>query len=902
MKPNRTKRSLVFLLCLAMILSCTPMQAAARGNTTSARVISQDIAQTDPVSGKNKENTDSITTASDNAAKTAAAVAGSKSSPAADGSEADDPQNGADDQNGNVSQTGKDSGSTGKESGKTISAKQLVEDTGKNSDEDKNDDGSGEENAPDAKDGKTDIDESDDIPIQALASNTVTLYTTNDIHGVVENSDSAIGLAQAAGIAASTENGILVDAGDSTQGASFASITQGADVIRLMNAAGYHAMAAGNHEFDYGAEQLLSNAKLAEFPILSANTMRNGAPMLDQDTIVDVGGHKIGFIGLTTTSTATSSNPGKLENVTFADEVETAKAEIAKLKDSTDAIVLICHMGDNASAAKCTSGQLLDSLSDSERSEIAAVVDGHSHSFENSNHGNTSIPVIQTGTQFTSLGVITLTFGTDSVSASGRLMDYAEAMAYKLNDDGTAAVNKVNSALNEIKASQNAVLSEELCVNSTPLWGGYIYYDYAEPRIVETSYGDFVTDAFAASASTFAKRQNLTAPVIAVENGGGISATLPLGKVTRGDVLNAFNHGNMVEILQITPAQLYAALEAGLVVTGQDAKDGLLLRERVSGSFLQVSGFTYTYDPAGKAGEKVTSVVLDNKTALKRDDTTTALLLASNNYVTSFDAFAGAEKLGELGGEDIIVENYLSEQTSNGKSALSVPTKANRIRIANDQSPATYDVSIPIEDSGNGKTSLAGRVVHLQIDDGNEKSYTLDSSGRLNLTLAKGPHTLYLSESTDAKPVYVNNYSGSGTVTTKDGYYRLAFVVDASELSLPHTHQFSDEWKHNNSRHWRECECGERTDVGEHSYEDGYCTVCGAKDPDYTAGSGSKKDSDRSEKTSSSSSNGTSGGSGDSVRTGDDSRIIFWLTLMLISLSGLMACEIRRRMKHQHHR
>ena len=101
---------------------------------------------------------------------------------------------------------------------------------------------------------------------------TVTLYTTNDLHGVVGSSpdDGVIGLPLIAGIAASTENAILLDAGDATQGASFATVDTGAHVIDVMNAAGYQAMAAGNHEFDYGAEALLRNAEKAQFPVLSA--------------------------------------------------------------------------------------------------------------------------------------------------------------------------------------------------------------------------------------------------------------------------------------------------------------------------------------------------------------------------------------------------------------------------------------------------------------------------------------------------------------------------------------------------------------------------------------------------------------------------------------------------------
>ncbi len=620
------------------------------------------------------------------------------------------------------------------------------------------------------------------LPTAALAAEpvTVTIFSTNDIHGVVAGSDSAIGLPQTAAIRASTPNALLVDAGDATQGASFATVGEGADVIAAMNAAGYDAMVAGNHEFDYGAQRLLDNAALADFPILAANVQRDGAPLLDGSAVVEAGGERIGFIGLTTTATATSTNPAQLAGITFEEEVSFLGAELMALEDRADAVVLLCHLGDNAAAVPCTSRQLLDGLEDDQLRRISAVVDGHSHTVEDWTYTregtDVSIPVVQTGTQFTALGRVELTFADDGVTAAGSVLDYAAASAYPLTPAGETAKGEVEAALAALQEGQEAVLGQTLCETDTPLWGGNIYWDYSEPRIVETSYGDLVTDAFADSARTFATRNGVTAPVVAVENGGGISAALPWGQVTRGDVLGAFNHGNMVEALEITPAQLYAALEIGLTMTGQD-ETGLLLRERVSGSFLQVSGFSYTYDPAGESGAKVTQVVLDDGAALDRDDETTALLLATNSYVAS--AFPAQAKLGELGGEDQIVMEYLLAQTDNGATALSVPADGGRIHIANDKSPATYTVTLPVVDAADGETPLAWQTFHLRVDQGGYQTVTTNGAGELTLEVSKGPHTFYLQEGTDGRPSYTNNYSGSGTVTTREGYYRLGFLAQA---------------------------------------------------------------------------------------------------------------------------
>ena len=608
----------------------------------------------------------------------------------------------------------------------------------------------------------------------------VTIYTTNDIHGTMsageDEESEVIGMAQTAAIAASTENALLVDAGDATQGASFATVTQGADVIAVMNAAGYAAMAAGNHDFDYGKDRLLQNAALADFPILSANVMDGDEPLLDASAVVEVAGKRIGFIGLTTTATATSTNPSLLGEVTFADETAAAEEQIAALAPDTDAIVLICHMGDNDLAVNCTSAELLDGLSDEALANVTALVDGHSHSVEETAYTErgANIPIVQTGTLFTHLGVIEITFSGDEVSAEGSVMDKAAAIEFPLTDAGNEAAAAVETALQEIMAGQLTILGEVLCTSENPLWGGYIYYDYAEPRIAETAFGDFVTDAFAAAASVFAQEQQLDMPIVAIENGGGVSATLPVGEVTRGDVLNAFNHGNLVDVLAVTPAELYTALEAGLTMTGQD-DTGLLIRERVSGSFMQVSGFAYSFDPAGPEGEKVTSVTLDDGTALERTDEETKLLLATNSYVAT--GFPEEDKLGELGGEDMIVEDYLLVATGVGDVPLTYPTVQGRITVDNDQSPDTYEVAVPVT-AGAEAAPAADRELHLRVDDGEYEAVKTDGEGVLRLTLDKGPHTLYLQESADGVPVYVNNYSGSGTVTVAPGYYSLSFTVD----------------------------------------------------------------------------------------------------------------------------
>lgn len=187
------------------------------------------------------------------------------------------------------------------------------------------------------------------VTVKAATGTQITIFHTNDMHGrlldatkVDSNKNTVltqIGADYVAAIKESVPGSLLIDAGDATQGLPFSTVSKGADVINLMNAAGYDGMTLGNHEFDYGKTQLLSNAALAKFPVVSANTMDNGKPLLagingnnGEDFIKTVNGIKVGFFGITTQETVYKTNPSNLPGVTFSDTISTSQAEVTKLK------------------------------------------------------------------------------------------------------------------------------------------------------------------------------------------------------------------------------------------------------------------------------------------------------------------------------------------------------------------------------------------------------------------------------------------------------------------------------------------------------------------------------------------------------------------------------------------
>lgn len=611
----------------------------------------------------------------------------------------------------------------------------------------------------------------------------VIIYHTNDTHGYLSgDGEEIVGIALAAGLKESTPNSILVDAGDATQGLPLASLTKGADVIELMNLAGYDLMTPGNHEFDFGTETFLSNAQKADFPVLAANIYRNGSPLLkdvQEDSsgchaVLEQNGVRIGFFGLTTADTASSTNPAGIKDLEFRDEIETAKTEINHLEEEgADVIVAMCHMGNMD--ASCTSADLADAMTGEYQDKIDIIIDGHSHTVENEE--TNGILIVQTGSGMAGIGKLTLEVRGDEVSASEELLGPAD-LADIVPDAAVA------ERLKQIESSQSDLLGETVGTTETTLWAGQVGV-VALTRLVETNYGDFTADAFRSAAETYLQTlgTDTDLPVIAVENGGGIRAMSPNGDITMGDLISAFPFSNTIYLKKVTPAILYEVMEvSGTALDGQDKETGMLLQQTNSGGFLQISGFTTVFNPDGEEGQKVVSITLDGQTEpLDREDTTTEIMMASNNYIMSggngYTMLADLPKYGEAGGELETVQTYLESCMKDGVLQGYAGT-GNRIQMRGDgYEPKDYTASVLIADQSG--EPLAGQELSYRVDGGQRQNGITDENGILQITLSDGAHGVRLADT--QQEIYVDNYSGFGiTVDEFREQPVLTFLSDGS--------------------------------------------------------------------------------------------------------------------------
>ena len=612
----------------------------------------------------------------------------------------------------------------------------------------------------------------------------IVIYHTNDSHGYLSgDGESVVGIDQIAGLKKADPDSILVDAGDATQGLPLASLTRGADVIELMNLAGYDLMTAGNHEFDFGTEQLLSNAALADFPVLAANIWQNGKPLLGGvregesgcHTVIERNGWKIGFFGLTTVQTETATNPEGIRGLEFRDEVETAKKEIDELEaEGADIIVAVCHMGNGD--APCTSTELAEALTGEYQDKVDVLIDGHSHTVESGEEVN-GIPIVQTGCNMAAVGKLTLTVNGEEVEVEEELLTPADLAAA-----GVQADPEVTAKLSEIEASQAELLNEEIGQTDTTLWAGWIG-NIAPTRLEETNYGDFAADALRSAGEAFQSGRGDSLPVIAVENGGGIREAVYNGTVTEGSLIAAFPFSNTLYMKVVTPQILYQVMEVSAgCLDGQDPETGMLLQQSISGGFLQISGFRTVFNPDAEPGSRVVSVTLEGQSEpLDRNDGETQILMVSNNYIMSggndYTMLGELPKYGEAGGELEAVKSYLEQCLSAGTMEQYAGTEGRILMRGNGYDGGSYTVSVAVADEeGN---PLAAQALSYRVDGGKRVNGVTDAEGYLRIELEEGAHGIRLADS--QQEVYVSNYSGLGLrEDALRAFPSLTFLADGS--------------------------------------------------------------------------------------------------------------------------
>lgn len=557
-------------------------------------------------------------------------------------------------------------------------------------------------------------------PSLALASNlpqaindSVTVMHTNDIHGSYKYSYNAskgtdtVGFDGLAVLYSAQGNApdLLLDAGDTFHGQSFATMSEGKSIAELMDtfyADGYDATTPGNHDWSYGADKLRTmtghSTTGTPFAMLCANaTSSNGiwsssiTKTLNrtwkdgEDSPTFNYKIKVGVVGAMDESLGSSLRADLVAGTSFSSAANAINAEAEQLrKEGCDVVVCIAHTLDAKTFATRLRG-------------VDALIAGHEHINLNekvTGADGKTIHVVEAGSAFAEVGLLSVPYEYDTKGTESTDDDTVAVYAGK-SDEKLYTAKDVNvlltdpnkgstyqSILDEVSNNKIKPLDDAFSAASSEVLGtSSTNYFYGEDAAGTHGWEMVRTTDFRPSKKgDTTKTQtighvicgsylDLTGADLAIENAGGIRGGIAAGDVTAGNVIAISPYGNTVETWTMTGADFLAALEHSLQIsdecnhsyelqqayvaaghTEQEAQDMYKWRDD-SGSVLSFGGINVTIDWTQSEGKRIVSATLtkDGSTL----DPAKTYTVATNNYIitntTDFPTFANATKHTEWG-------------------------------------------------------------------------------------------------------------------------------------------------------------------------------------------------------------------------------------------------------------
>ena len=205
---------------------------------------------------------------------------------------------------------------------------------------------------------------------------------------------------------------LLFDCGDISQGTPYYALFQGEVEVKMMNLMGYDAMTIGNHEFDFGLDNMARLFRMADFPVVCANYDVTGTVLeglVKPYVVLNRDGMKIGVFGLSPKMEGLVQ-ADKGEGVVYNDPIAAAQEVTDRLRaqEGCDVVICLSHLGFRIKNEVC------DEKLAAETKGIDVILGGHSHTFMEKpafylNAEGKSVPVLHTGKSGIFVGELDLT-------------------------------------------------------------------------------------------------------------------------------------------------------------------------------------------------------------------------------------------------------------------------------------------------------------------------------------------------------------------------------------------------------------------------------------------------------------------------------------------------------------
>lgn len=422
----------------------------------------------------------------------------------------------------------------------------------------------------------------------AAADKGIVILHVNDVHCGINADDNTFGYAELAAYEAKLQSEgyttILVDDGDFVQGDVIGTLSDGEYIIDIMNELDFDIATLGNHEFDYGMDQMFALMEKAEFDVVDSNfvDLTTGKSVFDGWKIIEADGKKLAFVGISTPESITKSTPTYFQNdegeyiygFCSGDDGKELYANVqasvdAAISAGADMVIAVGHLGVLEESSPWTSKDVIANTTG-----IDVFIDGHSHTVIDgeyaANANGEQVVLASTGTKLANIGTITISG--DSVTA--KLVKKGD---YTVTTDADSAEGKAyasaSSFIQGIESQYEELVNTVVAKTDVTL----TTTDPENPdvrliRNTETNLGDLCADAY----------RTLLGADIAFVNGGGIRANIEQGDITYGDIIAVHPFGNAACLVEATGQEILDALELGASVVPEE-----------KGGFLHVSGLTY---------------------------------------------------------------------------------------------------------------------------------------------------------------------------------------------------------------------------------------------------------------------------------------------------------------------
>lgn len=206
-------------------------------------------------------------------------------------------------------------------------------------------------------------------------------------------------------------NLLLIDSGDFSQGSGYYTLFKGEVEVGLMNQMGYDVATIGNHEFDFGMDNMARLFRMANFPIVCSNYDCTGTVLeglVKPYITLKRNGVKIGIFAVAPPMKGLVFD-GNCEGITFIDPAEAGQKyiDILRKKEKCDIVICISHLGWNRSVYP--DEKFLNQIEGCD-----LVLGGHTHTYMSTleyapDKNGKQIPVDQNGKHGVFVGKLVLT-------------------------------------------------------------------------------------------------------------------------------------------------------------------------------------------------------------------------------------------------------------------------------------------------------------------------------------------------------------------------------------------------------------------------------------------------------------------------------------------------------------